>query len=366
MSAKIEQLNKAFDNLTTLDQKKNFIEKLQGQLKSQGSTNKDYTIFLNHLVQKYNAEVKGEDPRKVPKAKIGSSSTSKSKSDGWFKNLPLKVKLVGIVVIIVLVLFFAAPQLLGTLIGWIILGAIIIGVLRFAYIWFYGGWLMKNAERSGGGGNYSNYNDPAPQSSLQSGAIIGKWETEFQGIKASWTFDNKGVFEFTEIPPGGKSNTMRGNYRFDGDQLTTTVPGEGASVFIINSLDGSVLVMSAVGSGRISAPMTLTKARNQKKTENNAKAIIGKWEMMERGIVASWIFNNDSTFEHKSSDTRGEHPGVSFKGTYRFDGKQLTVNDPSAGSQIFVVSNLDGANLTIVSLDSFKEGRSGMTFRKKA
>ena len=81
--------------------------------------------------------------------------------------------------------------------------------------------------------------------------------------------------------------------------------------------------------------------------------------MWHRGFFA------DGTFEHNSSDTRGEHPGINFKGTYRYDGKQLTATDKNAGSQAFVMSHLDVAKLTIVSLDSFQEGRSGMTLRKK-
>ena len=93
----------------------------------------------------------------------------------------------------------------------------------------------------------------------QAKSIVGKWETTVASIRGYWIFSNNGAFEFSENSPTSGTNTMRGNYSFDGSKIMATVPGKGTSIFIVSNLDGNKLTMAAQSGGRMSAPVTLTK-----------------------------------------------------------------------------------------------------------
>ena len=90
-------------------------------------------------------------------------------------------------------------------------------------------------------------------------------------------------------------------------------------------------------------------------------SIVGQWKKIIQGGQSIWTFKSNGSFKHISTHSSGS---ASLSGTYTFDGKNLIANDPEAGSQAFIVSHLTNTEITIASVDAFREGRGGITYEK--
>ena len=182
-------------------------------------------------------------------------------------RLPFMAVIVGILAVTILILLFFFPELLGTLIAYLIVGAIIILLLREAYWWV----LIKVYESRESGLLSLMGKDPEPE-----------------------------------------------KIRYNSPQPTS-----------------------------------------------HSNPIVGRWVFNQVGIMMSWTYNANGTFEHKCVDTKGEVPNINLSGTYHLDGNKLLAIDRSAGPQAYIITYLNDMELTINDFDNYQRtGTKGLTYKR--